>query len=55
MSESYMSVKELTERLGISYSTAYRMIKLKQIPAIKIGRHWKIPRSMFDKLNPIYL
>lgn len=48
MDESYMSTKEFCERLQISSSTVYRMINDGTIPAIKFGRHWKIPRSMFD-------
>jgi len=55
MEESYMTVNEFCERLQISTSTAYRMIKEKQIPAIKFGRRYKIPRSMFKKLNPRFL
>lgn len=55
MDESYMTVNEFCVRMQISTSTAYRMIKNKQIPAIKFGRRYKIPRSMFEKLNPRYL
>lgn len=53
--ESYMTVNEFCERLQISTSTVYRMIKEQQIPAIKFGRRYKIPRSMFDRLNPRFL
>lgn len=48
--ESYMSINEFCERLSVSHSTVYRMIKNKQIAAIKFGRTWKIPRSEFDKI-----
>jgi len=50
--ESYMTVNEFCERLQISTSTAYRMIREKQIPAIKFGRRYKIPWSVFKSLNP---
>ena len=50
--ESYMTVNEFCDRLQISTSTAYRMIKEAQIPAIKFGRRYKIPRSVFKSLNP---
>lgn len=50
--ESYMSVQEFCNRLQISTSTAYRMIKDKQIPAVKFGRRYKIPKSIFHKINP---
>lgn len=55
INESYMTVNEFCERLQVSTSTAYRMIKAQQIPAIKFGRRYKIPRSIFEKLNPRYL
>ena len=52
MDEYYMTVNEFCERMRISASTAYRMIKNSQIPAFKFGRRYKIPRSVFHKLNP---
>lgn len=51
MKESYMTIKEFCERLQISQSTVYRMIKSGMIPAIKFGRYWKIPRSVFDNIK----
>lgn len=54
-SESYMTVREFCEKLQVSTSTAYRMIKEQQIPAVKFGRRYKIPRSIFDDLNPRFL
>ena len=51
MKESYMTIKEFCERLQISQSTVYRMIKCGMIPAIKFGRYWKIPRSVFDNIR----
>ncbi len=51
MDKSYMTVKEFCERLQVSTSTVYRMIKTKQIPAVKFGRHWKIPKSVFDTIR----
>lgn len=47
MEESYMTIKEFCEKLQVSTSTVYRMIKSGMIPAIKFGRYWKIPRSIF--------
>ncbi len=46
-----MTVKEFCERLEISPSTVYRMIKEGTIPAVKFGRYWKIPRSIFDTIR----
>ncbi len=51
MNESYMTVKEFCEIMQVSTSTVYRMIKDKQLPAIKFGRHWKISRSIFNNIG----
>lgn len=50
MSKSYMTVKEFCETMQVSASTGYRMIRHKQIPAIKFGRYWKISRCIFDEI-----
>ncbi|MCM1124135.1 MAG: helix-turn-helix domain-containing protein [Eubacterium sp.] len=51
MEESYMSIKEFCERMQVSTSTVYRRIRSGEIPAVKFGRYWKIPRSVFGDLN----
>lgn len=51
MEDCYMTVKEFCERLQVSPSTVYRMIRSHAIPAVKFGRHWKIPRSVFDSIH----
>lgn len=45
----FITVKEFCERMKVSTSTVYRMIKARQIPAKKFGRHWKISESVFDE------
>lgn len=50
MNESYMTVKEFCEIMQVSSSTVYRMIREKQLPAIKFGRYWKISRCIFDEI-----
>ena len=51
MEESYMTIREFCEKLKISPSTVYRMIKSGMIPAVKFGRYWKIPKSVFDRIR----
>lgn len=51
MDDYYMTVKEFCERLQVSQSTVYRMIKNHMIPAVKFGRYWKIPRSVFNSIH----
>lgn len=53
MEEFYMTSKEFCERLQISSSTVYRMIKSGMIPATKFGRRWKIPRSVFGSYDRV--
>ena len=53
--EEYITVQEFCRLLKISQTTAYRMIKEKQIPTVKVGQRYKIPKSMFDRLDPRYL
>ena len=40
-----ISLEDLCEMLTIGKSTAYHLLKTKQIKAFKIGRIWKIPRE----------
>lgn len=51
MEDYYMTVKEFCERMQVSPTTVYRMIKSHMIPAVKFGRYWKIPRSVFDRIK----
>ncbi len=51
MDGSYMTTKEFCDKLQISYSTVYRMINNGQLPAVKFGRRWKIPRGVLEDGN----
>ncbi len=44
----FMSTKELQEELGISRTTAYSLVQSGEVPSIKIGRSYRIPREMFE-------
>lgn len=39
-----VNIQELKEMLGIGITLAYRLIKNKSIPALKVGREYKIPK-----------
>ena len=43
-----MSIKELSEYIGLSRSKIYRLIREKKIPASKIGRQYKFARQVID-------
>lgn len=40
-----ITIEELCERLMISETTAYKLLRSKKIAAFKIGCNWKIPNS----------
>lgn len=50
MEETYFSINEFCDKLKISHSTVYKKIKDGSIPAVKLGRCWKIPRSALPQL-----
>lgn len=44
-----MSVRELSQYLGIGKSKIYTLIKQKKIPASKIGRQYKFRKDLIDQ------
>lgn len=51
MDESFMTIREFCEKLQISTSTVHRWIKSGMIPAVKVGRRWKISRSVYESIS----
>lgn len=37
-----MSLEEAAGRLGVSYTTAYRLVRRGELPAAKIGKQWRL-------------
>jgi len=52
MNKEYITLREFCERIQISSSTAYRMIRNGQLPAYKVGRNYRVPLSAFVESNP---
>lgn len=50
--EEIITLDEMCEILNIGKNTAYKLLNTKQIPAFRIGKSWKIPRSAIN--NFIY-
>ena len=46
--ETMLSLKELCAMLNINYMTGYLMVRRGDIPSIKVGRVYRIPK---EKLN----
>jgi excisionase family DNA binding protein len=45
-----LTVDEAGTLLGLSRSTAYRAVQAGQLPAIRVGRRWLIPRAAIERL-----
>lgn len=46
MSETLtISVEQAGELLGIGRDAAYQAVRAGTIPALRIGRYWRVPRS----------
>ena len=43
-----MSIKELSEYLGIGKSKIYNLIRQNKIPALKIGRQYRFSKDVID-------
>jgi excisionase family DNA binding protein len=48
MSESWVSVEQISEHLGVTRDSIYRWIDSKGLPAHRIGRLWKFKISEVD-------
>ena len=42
---------EVAEALSISYDTALRMIKTSGIPYLKVGRQYRVSKTVIDNLT----
>ena len=47
-SKQIMDIKELSEDLGIGKSKLYSLIRMKKIPASKIGRQYRFSKDIVD-------
>ena len=48
MPESWVSVDEVAQHLGVSKDTIYRWIDTRGLPASKVGRLWKCKLTEVD-------
>lgn len=51
MNKEYITLREFCERIQISSSTAYRMIRDGLLPAYKVGRNYRVPLSVIADLE----
>lgn len=48
MPETWLSVEDIAEHLGVSKDTVYAWVAKKRMPAHKVGRLWKFQASEVD-------
>src|SRR5215218_6343833 len=44
-----LSTEEVAEYLGVGQATVYRWCRDESLPAVKIGRHWRVRRSALEE------
>lgn len=49
MEQKFYTIKDLMQIIGVSHNTAYKLVKLKGFPKIKIGSKILIDKDGFDK------
>jgi excisionase family DNA binding protein len=47
--ETLMTLQEIADYLRVTRSTLHRMLKRNQIPAFRIGRHWRFNLEVINK------
>lgn len=40
-----LTPKDVMDILGVGKNTVYRLLSSGELPAVRIGRHWKIPNN----------
>jgi len=49
MSDRWVSVTDVADHLGVARDTVYRWIESKELPAFRVGRHWKFKLEDVDR------
>ena len=45
-----MNIKEVSRYLKIPISTVYKLAQSGEIPAVKVGKHWRFMKKDLDQL-----
>jgi excisionase family DNA binding protein len=48
MPDEIMTVAELAQYLRVNRSTIYRLLKVRKLPAFKVGSDWRFNREQID-------
>jgi len=50
MSDSFMTIKDVSSYLKIKEQTVYRLVQQGKIPGLKLGGQWKVKRDHLDRM-----
>lgn len=45
----YMSLEEVAEMLGVTYQLIYRLVRAGELPAIRLGKLYRVSRTDLDR------
>ena len=45
----FITVEELADMLNVSHRTVQRLVRRKELPAIRIGRQWRFRKEWIDE------
>ncbi len=51
MSQTWLTLRQAADELGVHYMTAYRYVRLGLLPAIKSGAVWQVGRADLEKFT----
>ncbi len=49
ISETLLTLDELSEYLKVSKSTLYKLVQAGKVPGTKIGKHWRFRKATIDQ------
>src|SRR3989475_11660262 len=50
--ETFLTTEEVLEYLQVNLRTVYRLIKAGKIPAVRVGRQWRVPQRGIHAMAP---
>jgi excisionase family DNA binding protein len=51
MNERWLTINEVAELLGVHHGTVRRLIAKGRLPAVRVGRLWRVPSSALEALE----
>lgn len=49
MPQEYLSLEEVSEQLGVTYQLIYKMVRSGELPAIKLGKLYRVSQTDLDE------